>query len=119
LFDESFLQSDGIVMLRPNSEVTIDDIEDVRFSVDRYLESHDRIHGILVEDWEGLTELIGQLRFVRDYHEKIERVALLTDAHLPPGADALATHFVGATVQHFPYSQSGDALKWLRSAEFE
>jgi hypothetical protein len=116
LFDEAFLQSDGIIMLKTNSEVTAEDVEDVRASVDRYLEGHDRIHGVLVEDWEGLAEVVGQLRFVRDYHERIERVALLTDTYLPPGADALATHFIGATVQHFPYSRSGDALKWLRSA---
>jgi hypothetical protein len=64
LFDESFLQSDGTIMLKPNSEVTAEDIEDVGASVDRYLEGHDRIHGVLVEDWEGLAEVVGQLRFV-------------------------------------------------------
>jgi hypothetical protein len=77
-------------------------------------DSHGRIHDILIEDWEGLTELIGQL--LRDYHEKIERVALLTDAYLPPGVNASRLTSLERRSSTFPIHIP---LQWLRSAEVE
>jgi hypothetical protein len=72
-------------------------------------------YGVLIAGWEGFAGVIDHFRFVRDYHTKIERVAFVTDTHLPPGADALAKHFVGATVKHFSYADYDKALRWLKT----
>jgi hypothetical protein len=94
---------------------TDEDIDDARSYVDLYLENHASIHGVLIAGWEGFAGVIDHLRFVRDYHTKIDRAALVTDIHLPPGADALAKHFVGATVRHFSYADYDKALRWLKT----
>jgi hypothetical protein len=75
-----------------------------------------RIHGVLIAGWEGFAGLIDHVRFVRDYHTKIERVALVTDTYLPPGADAIARHFAEATVKHFSYAEYDKAMKWLKTS---
>jgi hypothetical protein len=115
LLDRSILENDGIVVMWPDAAPTDEDIDDARAYVDLYLENHASIHGVLIAGWEGIAGLIDNVRFVRDYHTKIERVALVTDTYLPPGADAVAKHFVEATIKHFSYADYDKALKWLKT----
>ena len=115
MLDRSILDNDGIVVLWPDATPTDEDIDDARAYVDLYLENHANIHGVLIAGWEGVGGLIDHVRFVRDYHTRIERVALVTDTYLPPGTDALAKHFVEATIKHFSYADYDKALKWLKT----
>jgi hypothetical protein len=108
------LETDGVVVLWPDETPSEEDIEDAKAEVDLYLKNNASIHGVLIAGWEGLSALVKHVRFVRDYHEKIERVALVTDSHLPPGADAVAKHFIGATIKHFSYADYDEALNWLK-----
>jgi hypothetical protein len=117
LLDRSILENDGIVVLWPDTTPTDEDIDDARAQVDLYLENNASIHGVLIAGWEGFAGLIDHVRFVRDYHTKIERVALVTDTYFPPGADALAKHFLEATIKHFSYADYDKALKWLKAPE--
>ena len=49
------------------------------------------------------------LRFLRDHHKHIKKVAgrLVTDSPFGDAAEHIASHFVAAEIKHFP---AGDAL---------
>jgi hypothetical protein len=53
--------------------------------------------------WESLGSLLGHVRFVRDHHRKIRRVALCAGGALAALAPMLAEHFVQAEIRHFDY----------------
>jgi hypothetical protein len=116
------METEGILVLEPISALSADDFRGLTSSVDTYLSEHPTLHGILINaqnfpGWESLAGLSAHLRFVREHHRKIERIALVTDSPLGTIAPALAKHFVSAQIRHFAYSAFEEALLWLKSTD--
>ncbi len=65
--------------------------------------------------WEDFEGFIGHIKFVRDHHRKIRKVAFASDSKMASLAPRLATHFVSAEVKSFDYGSYDEALAWLRS----
>lgn len=120
MLEHQYLEPQGILVLQPDSAVTEADVAGLQTSVTDYLATHADIKGLLIDaprfpGYEGLGATMAHIRFVAEYHKKIERVALVTDTHVPPGAEFLAKHFVGSNIRHFPSAERAQALKWLES----
>lgn len=114
------MEPEGIVLVEPISHLTVDDFANLRSSVDAYLDDHPAVRALVIHSeefpgWSSLGAFIAHMRFVRDHHRKIRRVAIVTDSAFGTIAQALAKHFVSAEVRHFPYSDFGDALRWAES----
>lgn len=62
---------------------------------------------------KSLGAVAAHFRFVRDHHRRITKVALVTDAALGNIAERLASHFVSATIRHFPAGQLEAAEQWI------
>jgi beta-glucosidase-like glycosyl hydrolase len=43
----------------------------------------------------------------------VKKIAVVTDAKLGAVAEKLASHFVAATIKHFPAGQAEAARKWI------
>jgi hypothetical protein len=56
--------------------------------------------------------LLRHVRFVRDHHRKVPRVALAADSKLASLAPPLAEHFVQAEVRGFRYDELESAIAW-------
>ncbi|MDH6244896.1 STAS/SEC14 domain-containing protein [Mycobacterium sp. OTB74] len=57
--------------------------------------------------------MVNQLRFVRDHHKHIQRIAVVTDSHLGDVAEHLTSHFVAAEIKHFPGGRAEEARRWI------
>ena len=100
--------------------MTEEDFAKLTNTVDEYLETHDALMGLLIHTqefpgWEDLEGFIGHIKFVKDHHRKIKRVALVSDSRMASVAPKLANHFVSAEVKSFEYNSYQEALDWLRS----
>jgi hypothetical protein len=112
------LEERGIVILEPQSALTVEDFRTLTEEVDAYLEKHPWIHGVVIhtkdfpgwENWQAFTE---HLKFVRNHHEEIEKIALVTDATVATLAEKLVKHFVSAEIKHFSYAEYDAALAWF------
>jgi hypothetical protein len=118
MLEHTFLQSAGILILKPQSAISEQDVAGLRESVNAYLAGHAGIHGLLIDakafpGWEGIEGLVAHMRFVADFHTKIQRVALVTDMMVAPVAEFVVKHLVKATVKHFPHARRDEALAWL------
>jgi hypothetical protein len=56
------------------------------------------------------------LKFVREHHRLIRRVAVVSDAAMLQVAPKIATPFVSAEIRQFPFEAEEEALAWLREA---
>ena len=56
--------------------------------------------------------MLRHLRFVRDHHRKVRRVALAADSRLAELAPRLAEHFVHAEIKNFGYDDLDAAVVW-------
>jgi hypothetical protein len=113
------MEAEGILVLEPISALSADDFRGLAVSVDAYLTEHPTLQGMLIHaqnfpGWESFAGLSAHLRFVREHHKRIERIAIVTDSPLGTVAPALAKHFVSAQIRRFAYSEFEEAMLWLK-----
>jgi len=114
-------QTDGILIVTPQGPLAASDFEALRAEVDPFIERTGGLRGLVIEaetfpGWDGFAGLTAHLRFVRDHHRLIKRVAVVSDSALLSHLPQLASHFVAAEVRHFPEAERAAALDWVRSA---
>jgi hypothetical protein len=114
------LREAGILLLTPNGPLTAADFAAATALADPWIEEHGKLAGVLVHvesfpGWEDFAGLSSHLRFVRDHHKEIRRVAVVTDSKLMSKAPALARHFLAAEIRAFESSERDAALAWLSS----
>jgi len=110
MLDHTLDSKAGILHLRPNAALAK--------SVDPYIEKNGALSGIIIEltafpGWESLGAMAAHFRFVKEHHKRVQKIAIVTDAKLGAVAEKLASHFVAATIKHFPAGQADAARKWI------
>jgi len=114
------LQADGILLLEPESALAAEDFHGLSSEVNAYLKDHAELRGVLIHartfpGWDSFGAFVEHLRFLREMHTKVERVALVTDSAAATIGPAIAKHFVKAEFKHFPYAEYDEALLWLKT----
>jgi hypothetical protein len=66
--------------------------------------------------WDSFGALVGHIRFVREHHRRVRRIAAVSDGAILSVLPALARHFVQAEVRHFPFAERDAAMQWLKQA---
>ena len=112
--------TDGVAVLEPTSTLTEEDFTAAASAIDPVIEKGG-FKGLMIvarsfPGWDSFGALASHLRFVRDHHQQIRRVALVTDSRLGDLAPRLAKHFVAAEIENFPYAEADRARQWLVSA---
>ena len=118
MIDHGFDAANGILHLKPKGALTKEDFAQVAKTVDPHIEKTGSLAGIIIEfgafpGWDSLGALAAHLRFVREHHKQVKKIAAVTDAKLGAVAEKLASHFVAATIKHFPAGQADAARKWI------
>lgn len=118
MIDFNFDAGQSILHLRPKGALTREDFAQVAKTVDPHIEKTGALAGIIIEfasfpGWDSLGAMAAHLRFVRDHHKRVSRIAVVTDAKLGTVAEKLASHFVAATIKHFPAGAAQTAREWI------
>ena len=114
------LRDRGILILEPRGALTAADFTALAGTVDPYLEEHGDLKGLVVDapsfpGWDDFAALVSHLRFVRDHHKRIRRIAVVSDSALLSAAPKIASHFVNAEIRNFKAGERAAALAWLES----
>jgi len=120
MIEHSLDTASSILYVRPKSALAPEDFLQLAKTVDPYIEKTGDLAGLILEvkkfpGWTSLGAVAAHFRFVRDHHRHIRKVALVTDAALGDIAERLASHFVSATIRHFPAGQIEAAKQWITS----
>ncbi len=113
------MDDDGILVVTPEGPLSEQDFRAVAATVDPYIEKYGALNGLMIlaesfPGWEGFAGLVAHIRFVRDHHKTIARVAAVTDSGIVGMLPTIAQHFVAAQIRHFDYKDKQAALSWLR-----
>lgn len=63
--------------------------------------------------------MISHLSFIKNHHQKIDKVALTVDSSLADFVEKIAKNFVKVEIKHFSYHQLDEANKWVREPLLE
>jgi SpoIIAA-like len=120
MIEFELLKGKSLLILRPRGPLTSDDFSRIAQTVDPYLLDKGRLTGVLIEapafpGWESFGAFIEHLKFVRNHHQKIERIAIVTDSEILKLAPRLAEHFAHPAFKVFRSGDSDGALVWLKA----
>ena len=115
------VRDEGIVIIEPSSPLEHSDFEKLRRKIDQYIDEKGNLKGILVHaksfpGWENFAAFIDHIKFVKDHHRKIKRVAAVTDSKFLAIGPSIAKHFVAAEIKHFDFEEMEAARQWLQRA---
>lgn len=107
-----------IAILEPDGPLSKDDFVQAARIIDPYIEDNGQLKGLIIHTesfpgWESFTALSSHLKFVKEHHAKISRVALSTDSALGNFAESIASHFVNAEIKLFSYQDFVQAKNWV------
>jgi len=108
----------GIVILEPDGALTVDDFEAAAEKIDPFIEERGKLNGLIIRSesfpgWNSFAALTTHLRFLRNHHQKIARVALVTNSPIGKLAEVAAGHFISAEVKDFEYEDLEKARSWV------
>ncbi|MGW2744124.1 STAS/SEC14 domain-containing protein [Streptomyces sp. NPDC001450] len=114
------LTESKVLLVEVEQPLRAQDFDALAQTADNWLETHDALAGVVVHarafpGWENIGSLFRHVRFVRDHHRKVRRVALAADSKLAELAPPFANHFVQAEVRQFGYDELDDAVAWAAS----
>ena len=117
-----FLHDRGILILKPSGALRANDFTALAAVVDPYIEQHGGLKGLMIEapsfpGWENFGAMLSHLRFVRDHHRQIRRIAVVSDSKILAVAPKIASHFVSAEVRAFDAGDRAAARAWIEAPQ--
>ncbi len=114
------LSESQVLVVEIEQPLRAQDFDSLALTADSWLEAHAELAGVVVHarefpGWENVGSLLRHVRFVRDHHRKVKRVALAADSRLAGLVPHLANHFVQAEVRRFGYDELESAVAWSAS----
>ena len=116
------LKDEGIVIIEPSSPLEHSDFEKLTKEIDHYIEEKGGVKGIIIHTksfpgWENFAAFTDHMKFVKEHHHKVKRVAAVTDSKFLSIMPNIAKHFVAAEIKHFDYKDIGAAKQWIQEAD--
>jgi hypothetical protein len=108
----------GVLTVRPEGKLETQDFLTLSEVVDPFIEERGGLNGIIIvtekfPGWEDFNGMVEHMRFVRNHHRKIAKVALVTDSKIADVAESLGKHFVKASIKHFSFKELESAKRWM------
>ena len=121
MLNHKLLLPEGILVLEPDAPLQAADFEGLAHEIDPYIAEHGKLTGLMIHarafpGWANLDAFLAHMRFIESHHQKIHRLAVVTNSSLLTEVPKIAAHLVHAEVKQFPESAYEDALRWLRDA---
>nr|WP_018599824.1 STAS/SEC14 domain-containing protein [Mycobacterium sp. 155] len=118
MLDCNLDQKNSIVLVRPDAALDKDDFVKLAQVVDPQIEAHGDLAGLIIDaprfpGWDSLGAMVTHIRFVRDHHKHVKKIAVVTDSHLGDLAEHLAAHFISAEIRQFPGGHLEQARAWI------
>jgi hypothetical protein len=122
MIDVELLPDKGILIITPQGALSADDFHKVAAVADPYISEKGQLTGLMIRapsfpGWDSFASLIEHLKFVRDHHRKIVRVAAVTDSGFVRIARAVAQHLAQPDIRQFSYDQEVRAIAWLETGK--
>ncbi len=107
----------GVIVVEVKQALRAQDFDALAFTADTWIEAHGNLQGLVIHTrefpgWENLGGLLRHMRFIRDHHRKVKRIALAADTKLASMAPKIAEHFIQAEVKSFGFDEIDAAIAW-------
>jgi hypothetical protein len=114
----TLLEKENIALLEPDGELSQADFESAAAIIDGFLAASEQLNGIIIHvrtfpGWDSFAALLEHLKFVKNHHNRLAKVAFATDSPIGGIAEHVASHFISAQVKSFSFSDLENACQWI------
>jgi len=111
---------ESILILKPIGPLESTDFEKLVQEVDPYIIEKGKLNGLMIyaksfPGWDNFAAFLSHMKFVKNHHRKIKKIAAVTDSKFLSIMPQVANHFIQAEVRHFDFDDEETALKWLNA----
>lgn len=111
-------KKDAMVMLEPYGTLCKDDFDIAVKIIDPFIQKHGKLDGLIIytesfPGWEDFAALSRHITFVKKHHQKIKRLAFVTNSSVGSVAETIASYFVKAEIKNFTFEQLDEAKSWI------
>jgi len=119
MIKHEFLKDDGILIIEPVTSLHTSDFDMLSNVVDPYIQEHGKLNGLVIytesfPGWQDFTSMLAHIKFVKDHHALISKVAAVADEGIVAVLPAIADRFVKADVRHFSHDDLDSAIGWIK-----
>ena len=119
MLKHQLLLPEGILILEPDAPLEAADFEGLVREIDPYIAEHGKLSGLMIHakafpGWANLEAFLAHMQFIKSHHQKVVRLAMVTDSKLLGELPKIAAHLVHVQVKDFSESQHDDAMRWLK-----
>ena len=113
-----------LVVLEPEGALTKEDFDNAVESIDPFIEQNGKLNGIVIytesfPGWEDFAALSRHIVFIKNHHQKIKRLAFATNTNVIDYTKAIASPFISAKIEVFPFAKFEEAKAWVLAARAE
>jgi len=124
MIDVDLNEAEGVAVVQPEQMhgLSESDFKQLTDRIDGYLKDHDTLRGLVIvtesfPGWEDFNAFTSHIKFVRDHHRAIQKVAIVSDSQLLSVGPYVVDHFVSAKVRHFDFADIDEAKTWAASED--
>jgi hypothetical protein len=115
------LPETGVLVVEVKEPLRSRDFDQMAVTSTAWIDAHGGLQGLVIHTqefpgWENAASMLRHLRFVREHHRKIRRIALVTSSRLVSLAPSFGEHFVKTEVRGFGYPELKAAIAWAGAA---
>lgn len=119
MIKHKFLKDEGILIIEPESSLQTSDFDVLSNIVDPYIQQHGKLNGLIIHTesfpgWQDFASMLAHIKFVKDHHALINKVAAVADEGIISALPAIADRFVKADVKHFGADDLDSAIEWIK-----
>jgi hypothetical protein len=120
MFNYELNRAEGILTVEPIGPLESTDFENLVQEVDPYIEEQGKLNGLIIlaesfPGWDNFAAFVSHIKFVKNHHQKIKKIAAVTDGSFLSIMPQIANHFVAAEIKHFDFKDKDAALTWLKA----
>jgi len=120
MLKHELLRNESILIVKPEAPLESKDFGELSREVDPYIEETGKLKGLMIyaesfPGWDNFAALLSHIKFIKNHHQRIRKVAAVTDSGFLSILPRVASHFVRAEIRHFAWHDKEAALNWLKS----
>jgi hypothetical protein len=111
------LPDSGVIVVEVEQALRAQDFDALAFTADNWIETHGYLQGLVIHvhefpGWENFGSFLRHVRFVRNHHREVKKIACAADSKLASLAPEIAGLFIQAEVKSFGYDELDIAITW-------
>lgn len=111
-------EAHNCLVIEPSGELETADFAELNRRFDAMARNRERVPNLVINaksfpGWASFAALFDHVRFIREHHRMIEKIALVSDARILEIAPRIAGSFVWAEVRRFSDGALEEALDWV------